>query len=52
MKDLRRFSIGVTPERYEWLSKQAESNHRSMSGQVNKAIEEAMKKEEDSKKAA
>lgn len=52
MKDLKRFSIGVSPERYEWLLKQAKKDHRSMSGQVNKVIEEAMEKEEAEEKAA
>ena len=39
MKDNKRFSIGLSVSLYAWLKKQADKNHRSMSGQVNDLLE-------------
>jgi hypothetical protein len=55
MEEMKRFSIGVNTEKYAWLAEQAKAHHRSMSGQVNEIIEQAMQeqaKEAEEKKAA
>ena len=39
MKDSKRFSIGLSASLYAWLKRQADKNHRSMSGQVNDLLE-------------
>ena len=50
MEKTKRFSIGVNAEKYAWLAEQAKTRHRSMSGQINEMIEEAMHKEEAQEK--
>ena len=47
MEETKRFSIGVNTEKYAWLAEQAKAHHRSMSGQINEMIEQAMQKEEE-----
>lgn len=44
--DQKRFSLTVSDETYAWLKAKAESNHRSLSGQVNAIFEDARKNEE------
>jgi hypothetical protein len=38
MKDSKRFSIGLSASLYAWLKRQADKNHRSISGQVNEFL--------------
>ena len=52
MEEIKRFSIGVNVEKYSWLTKQAKTHHRSMSGQINEIVEQAMQKDAQEKKKA